>query len=862
MTVELRLDADIRGRRLNLRWDWREPGARPAFRLLRRRRAFPAHPDDGLAVVDVPDLFVTAAEPWERIVRLRHLASGSLAEGGLLQAEAVLYFTDATDPEPTRARVAWWDASTRAMAEAVVTEVARVERSESASAPWDRVEELELFAAPGGGPEAPAGRVVVSRGHADGITPDRFEWQPAGGPAAGAVDFDVAQVLRTTGVATTPPNGGGTHFAWHTRARADSDGFRGDFENAFGAAADALEPVRDVTLEEVTDPDLGVTVRRFRIADGALPPDDYHYRLYRLDPALPAGHESPRAWRAFGTATARFGFADRLYRMLPAAVQRYDEPEAEDRTARRGQLRRFLQVFGAGLDQFRGLAESLRRRHDIQRARADLLPSLARWIGWDPDLTASLPLQRTDILFAPRIYETVGTTPNVRSLVNRITDWECRTKEFVHNVFRTNAPEEVPLWELWQVRQTGGAWSEPGLLVGSDGFVGRPVAVPADGTLWLFWHSDRSGRREIWLQRLDGVDPAPRRAMLDTPDDAAGLSYSDQDPTAVADGGRVRLFWSSDREGSVDIWTRTFDGVPGGDAERLTEHPAADRRPAAVMDAAGRTRVFWQSDRRGPTDIWARVHDGSAWGEPHRVTTATVRDEMPAALLDAADRVWLFFTAEGRGPAADAGGRDIFVRVLDGGTWSDPEPVTTGRHRDEAPFALVRDGDVHVFWHSDRDGRWDIWTRRHDGTDWTPAERLTDHPDADKDPTAVVDGGGSARVIWRSQRGAMRDRSRTIDTDDADMLATLGEFEDRAHYTYDTGTWNRDWYARDTVGIYLTTDTEDPARVARVVTRVRDFVEPFRPLPVRYVWVPESAAHDEVIEIDELLGEEWSDAVS
>jgi len=758
-------------------------------------------------VLNLADPFWAPDQTWACIERSFYLGRGMTVENRLRHAEVHLYFDDPDAAQPSLVAVAYCDPTADSMATIRIEEISRLERSQIATPPWTSVETVEIFATPGGGPEELAGRIVVSIGHEDGVTPSRFDWTVPGDPLV-SVSFDRTVTQETR-----------------------------------------------VILDEVFDLDSGDWKRRMTVEDGGLDPETvYYYTIYAPDPATPGVFLSKRAWRASAMATGRYGLDERLYQLLPALHKQYDEPSPDSQG--RGQLRSYLQVFGLGLDQVRSLAEGLRGRHDVQEVRADLLPHLARWIGWELDRTADELAQRNDVLFAPEIYSTVGTVPNVRALVNRITGWNCQVKEFVHNVFLTNATETIHLWEIWERRHDGTAWTDPAPITRiEEGFEGRPAAVvDGSGVVWLFWHGDRSGRREIWLRRLDGVDPAPRRAMLDTPDDVPGLTYTDEYPAAVVAGTRVWLFWNSNREGSWDIWARPYDGLPGGAPVRLTEHSAEDRHPAAVRDATGQIWVFWQSNRRGPTDIWARVYDGSDWDPlPARVTTAQFRHEMPAAVVEeGTGHIWLFYVA-------DFGThRNIHCQVFDGSDWGEPEPVTEGFQRDEAPAAVFWGGQVWLFWHSNRDGPWQIWGRVHGGGTWDSPFPVTAHATADKEPVAVEDGSGELRVFWRSQRRGNLYKSRTIDVNDTEMLARLGTFEDRAHYTYDTGVENEDWYARGAVGLYLTPGTEDPD----LVDRVRGFVEPFRPLPVRFVWLTEPIVIEEVINTDGLIGEEFFDEVA
>jgi hypothetical protein len=148
-----------------------------------------------------------------------------------------------------------------------------------------------------------------------------------------------------------------------------------------------------------------------------------------------------------------------------------------------------------------------------------------------------------------------------------------------------------------------------------------------------------------------------------------------------------------------------------------------------------------------------------------------------------------------------------------------------------------------------------------DATAWSEPEALTDDITAAKEPAAVVDGDGALRLFWRSQRRGAAYRSRTLDFNDPEMLARLGTFDDRAHYTYDTGIDNEDWYARDTVGVYLTPDVDDADKLRRRIQRMTDFIDPFRPINVRFVWLKDAAVFEEVIDAGRIVTDTFSDVI-
>jgi hypothetical protein len=231
-------------------------------------------------------------------------------------------------------------------------------------------------------------------------------------------------------------------------------------------------------------------------------------------------------------------------------------------------------------------------------------------------------------------------------------------------------------------------------------------------------------------------------------------------------------------------------------------------------------------------------------------------DSRPTAILAPNGDLWLFWCRD----RADR--RELWQQANSGGVWGPQvllsSDLTTGQ-RDEAPCAVVDGAHVLLFFHSNRRGPWQIWSRLHDGAAWHNALRMSGELTADKEPTAFVDGGGLLRVLWSSQRRSPWYRSRTLDLDDVHMLAEMGTLNDHTHYVYDTGVGPDDWYARGTVGLYLTPDTHDQAKIAAAVDRAAAFLEPFRPAPVRFTWPTRDMSIDEPIEVGDLLGEAWSD---
>jgi hypothetical protein len=81
-----------------------------------------------------------------------------------------------------------------------------------------------------------------------------------------------------------------------------------------------------------------------------------------------------------------------------------------------------------------GLIDGLRDLRNPRRIASRLLPQLAPFIGWTLKDYLNEDGQRSEIGFAPVIYQTVGTIPTIAAVINRLTGWDAQVREFVRNV--------------------------------------------------------------------------------------------------------------------------------------------------------------------------------------------------------------------------------------------------------------------------------------------------------------------------------------------------------------------------------------------------------------------------------------------
>ena len=133
-------------------------------------------------------------------------------------------------------------------------------------------------------------------------------------------------------------------------------------------------------------------------------------------------------------ATSTYNYSDQLYDYLPVIYKKYDKE---------GELKKFLEIFGYQLDLLRSYTKALRDLSDTDRCTADFLPLLSQHIGWEINYSQTISTQRNIQKGAVQIYKKIGTLKAIEAYVLSLTGWRCRVREFVHNIFMSNAPEKM-----------------------------------------------------------------------------------------------------------------------------------------------------------------------------------------------------------------------------------------------------------------------------------------------------------------------------------------------------------------------------------------------------------------------------------
>lgn len=600
--------------------------------------------------------------------------------------------------------------------------------------------------------------------------------------------------------------------------------------------------------------------------------------------------------RASAMATAPYNFARQMYDLLPVIYHRYDTilprnpPDGmlED-DKQKGQLRRFVDLPGSQFDQIYSFSRAMLDLHNLDRIDGRLLPLLAEWIGWKTDHRLEIETQRNEIRNAPMVYETIGIIPVVESTVKRISGWESRTKEFVHNVFLSNRPERLNLWA--RRRDGAGNWLpipppppslQPQPLSVNFAYEGRPTAVrDGGGTFWLFYHTYKKSQWNIWYKTSpDGQEWTPSQALTNR----GGI---EKHPAAAVQGTTLWVFWDVydevQQKWRIDYRTRTSDAWSAVQTQTFldtatataTEAEVERRLPAVVADNAGGLWLFWLEKAGTQWQLRYNRHDGTDWQLNPPVVfplDAGVEPRVEGDVwvlfhsTDPNQSLWVFWSRQ-EPVVGEQTRHTIAYRVKQGidpnvSDWSAVRTLPkagTGDYQDREPAPLLdAAGNIELFWSSNQAENWSIWRNTLDvaAHSWAVVgEQITSDPYSQRAPLAISISADTL-LIYRSSESLTYNStvysatetvdfryagSTTADTRNAAKIALRGQFDDFQRYTYDAGSngqrTNLDWYARDTIGLYLTPDTADPEKIVVITSRLSQVLNEFMPITDRAVFI-------------------------
>jgi len=313
------------------------------------------------------------------------------------------------------------------------------------------------------------------------------------------------------------------------------------------------------------------------------------------------------------------------------------------------------------------------------------------------------------------------------------------------------------------------------------------VAVDDSGNAHVVWCDYRDGNPEIYSkQSFQGSWPKPEIISID-PDsatfgtfthiaDLAGTGFlepasvwlqRDGEPDIIASDVAVE---SPERiTCDIDLWNTPgwWDVVvKNPDQQMDTLHAGFNIAPLPELDVVS---VDVDSGRANEGVKIANLM-GANFFDPVSVSLRkSGQEDIVAfnAVVESPDRISCDFNLNG----ALVGSWDVSVENPDGGKdtlsaafrvlpgpWSEELRLTEDENGSTASKSRARsvatdsEGKVHVVWHDDRDGNWEIYYKMRDGVSWTEDRRLTSEPATSESPAIAVDAEDNLHVVWTDTR--------------------------------------------------------------------------------------------------------------
>ena len=190
---------------------------------------------------------------------------------------------------------------------------------------------------------------------------------------------------------------------------------------------------------------------------------------------------------------------------------------------------------------------------------------------------------------------------------------------------------------------------------------------------------------------------------------------------------------------------------------RLTNDPAVSftslNNARCIASSGSVVHVVWYDRRDVNYEIYYKrsTDGGLSWGADTRLTNNVFTSEVPSVTVSgsAVHVVWH--------DERDGNPEIYYKRSTDGGiSWgSDTRLTNSPPTLSESPSVTVSgaSGAMHVVWHDERDGNWEIYYKRSTdgGVSWGADTRLTSNDSSSGYPSVTV-SGSAVHVVWYDDR--------------------------------------------------------------------------------------------------------------
>jgi len=314
---------------------------------------------------------------------------------------------------------------------------------------------------------------------------------------------------------------------------------------------------------------------------------------------------------------------------------------------------------------------------------------------------------------------------------------------------------------LISLRISGQTWSALKRLTWNAGWSNDPFIAADSGSgihvVWNEWDDDDTQENwEIYYKRSTDSGASwsgPVRLTWDM--------NASRFPSVVTDSGNhAHVVWQDVIQGNAEIfYKRSIEiGVIWSERIRLTWNAGFSTRPSIAADPGGSFHLVWMDNTPGNYEIFYKrsTDSGVSWSGLTRLTWSAGVSEYPVIATNSSGALhvaWLEYV-----PGYYF---IVYKRSLDGGSsWSGPTRLNWSDGMLEYPtIAADSSGGVHVMWHDNTPGNYEIFYKRStdSGATWSGLTRLTWSSGESFYQSITVDSSDGIHVVWNDRTSEVND---------------------------------------------------------------------------------------------------------
>jgi hypothetical protein len=276
-----------------------------------------------------------------------------------------------------------------------------------------------------------------------------------------------------------------------------------------------------------------------------------------------------------------------------------------------------------------------------------------------------------------------------------------------------------------------------------------PSCALNGSVIHVIWSDNRSGTDQVYYKRSIDTGFTWSEDTLLTNETPITANYFL--PHLASSGSLLIIMWSEKRDGNNEIYYKrsTNGGISWGAETRLTNDPGSSNIPSVTISGLN-VHVAWYDNRDGNDEIYYKysIDGGINWDIDTRLTNDIASSFTPtiAVLGSSIHVVW---------HDQRDGNWEIYYKLSTNGgiSWGADTRLTNDPANSLLPTVAISGLNTHVVWYDQRDGNWEIYYKlsTNGGISWGADTRLTNDPATSQMPSISV-SGSNLHVIWNEFR--------------------------------------------------------------------------------------------------------------